>query len=486
MADGIYRPALGEGWNNLMGLYFDQRARRQQEEQFRAQQEARAQQERQDALAKAMEFGFKTGDFNATKGVYDALTPFGMAGDYDALKGAAQAGKKQQAIPTAQGQQNLATGLAAQISPGMDPLQQALTQLRGEESMRGQGVPPEMAGQIGLQAAGLAGAQQADFTDYTRRADYAAGGKYQTFFNPQTGKFRPVRGDKRDEKQSLVDAGYFPVNSVQFGGTPKDFASGVTPTTATQVQNKLVGLMESNDRLATLEQNFDPKFFEYGTQAKVWALQKAEKAGLPIPPKDAELLGDYQEFMRTVGEETLSFTVAIAASTFTDRLREHIESIRLSPDLAPTVAAKRIKNLAQIGRQSVARLNFALRNGIVAATDFDPTTGDLTTEGRNKLENAIPMYIPEFSSPRSNNRIDRLMENRYDALQKEAALNRIPPAERDAWVDERMQEEFFSEPPIGTEMQDVVESDLLGGLGQAGVPLPPEEGIPQLNMRRVR
>lgn len=472
--------------NDLLGLYLSLKQRRQQEEQFRAQQEARQQAQVMQGFQQALEFA-KLGDPKLTQRALSMLTDdrdtFEMREIADTLsKQAKKAAAEAAATPDAAGRTRLAEGVAAQITPDMDPRQQAIAQLRAEEQMRLEGNP--LAANIASEGAALFGAQERDLSLYGRRLDEQGKREWLTFYNRDTGKFAPpVRGNDMETQQRLADAGYFKVNSVGMQGTPKDFAGGVTPTTATHAQDRLMGLMESRERLRVLRDNFNPEFFKYQTAAKVFALEKLEKAGARLTPEQAKNVADFREYTRTIGEETLAYTVSMAASTFTDRLREHIETIRLSPDLAPSVAQRRIEELYKVGEQSIARINFALRNGIVAATDF--VDGELTPEARERLEKEIPMNIPGFSQPSTNKRIDRLMENRADALLKEAALKQIPPSERKAWVMERMDEEFFSEPPIGQVLEDPVEADILSATQGTNI-LPPEERVPQLSVRRVR
>lgn len=472
--------------NDLLGLYLSLKQNRQREQQFAQQQEARAQNERQQALLQSIDVAFKTGDANLAAGLYDATTPFGQAGDYNVLNAMAKAGKAKQ-------KENESLAQYQQTGP---QLQQGIEQTFAPlEAARLAGRAPTAQEQEAFGRAHLAAAQGlGQDSPYLRGVlqGGVAGGigkaaaeqgkvKYDTWFNRESGRFVNVRTDDQDKMRKLDADGYFPVNSVNMGGTPKDFSTQITPTAATGIQKQLVGLMESGARLGELESKYDPKYFERMTQLKVRGLQELEKWGA-ISEENSQLLSDYNEYMRTVGEETLAYTVSLAASTFTDRLREHIESIRLSPELAPSVALKRIQNLRLINRQSTARLNFALRNGIVSATDFDPS-GNLTSEAKDRLEQAIPANIPGFSSPSSNKRIDRVMENRYDALEKEAALNRIPPAERDAWVDARMQEEFFTEPQVGQVLHDEFEFDVMN---DPTLQMTPEERAPQLDIQRIR
>ena len=497
---------------DVLGLYLDLKARRDQEERFRAAQEAQAQAIHQNALTQAVELGIATGDEGLATGLFDRSTPLGMAGDYDAIAGAAKIGKQRlkRAEDIQQFQQTASqygSGISGTLAPleaarlaGQQPTaaQQAAFGQAIASASQGLGESPFLSGLIqGGVAAGLgAGAQrESEFADYQRRArfgtqeairqsDIIASRNYETWFNPQTGKFDNARADDRSRKARLDKSGYFPVSSIQFGGTTKDFAAGVTPTTAGHIQDKVVSLMESNDRLRILEENYDPKYFKRLVQLNIQRLQEQEKWTELTPDEQKELVG-YQEYVRVMGEETLAALVGVAATTFVERLRDHVTSLRVSPELAPSVAINRIKNLRTINNQAIARLNFALKNGIVAASDFDPR-GNLTNEAAERLEQAIPMNIPGFSQPDSPSRIDRLMENRADSLLNEAALNKIPLEQRSEWVKRRIREEFYTAPPIGTELQDVPEMEMLEGLRESGVILPPEEATPQLSIKRVR
>jgi len=139
---------------NFLGLYLDLKARRQQQEQFRAQQEAHEQERIHRGFTQALEFA-NTGDSNLALNALSVLTDDRDTNEMRKLvQGVAKSAKQRAATPKPSVQTEFAKGAAAQLGAPGDPREQALAALRG--------IPfeGELGTQIAQRAGALAGVQQ--------------------------------------------------------------------------------------------------------------------------------------------------------------------------------------------------------------------------------------------------------------------------------------------------------------------------------------
>jgi len=165
--------------NDFLGLYLDLKARRQQEEQFRASMEARQQEATMRGFGQALEAAQAFGDPKL------ALKYLSLATDdrdtvemRDLVQGIAKQAKQRLATPSAGVQTELSKGLAADVGGAADPRLAALAQFRGEEQLRGQGIPESAAAQIGMRAQALAGEQARGQRQFEQREQFKAGTQF--------------------------------------------------------------------------------------------------------------------------------------------------------------------------------------------------------------------------------------------------------------------------------------------------------------------
>ena len=325
----------------------------------------------------------------------------------EAEKRAQAVAEQKAATPSAEGQQDIVSGIAAAMQNQSDPLKAALAGARATPDLPGLN-NPDLTNQWLARAGGLAAETQRGNQEFNRRTALGTNENLRQFYGqesyrnvrdtvsivvaPQAARpglpagFNTIVG--RDKANALIASSGGLIREVPLSlnaQKPEDIGLQVPTATTVKLYDRLEFIGEQRRAMKRIADNYDPTYLEYLGQAKAGLSSFAQKLGIRTTQELQDYSAGYNTFKSDLGNNLMAIVQQRAATTFTDRLLNQMKSWNLSPDLSDSEFRNLYKQMSFELDMNYARTIWGLKNDPVTAAEA-ADSGDIPIQKRNQWE----------------------------------------------------------------------------------------------------
>lgn len=159
--------------------------------------------------------------------------------------------------------------------------------------------------------------------------------------------------------------------SITTGGKGKGKnATGLTPSTATDVQGKVLSLGDTQRQVAAIGQTFKPEYQQIGTRWRALATSWKDKAGGDVPAADKQMLTDFTTYRSNAAQLFSSTLKELSGGAVTPQEFERAQAWLPTPGTglfdgdSPTVLKSKLDRYGDFTRKAVARYTYINKHGL--------------------------------------------------------------------------------------------------------------------------
>jgi hypothetical protein len=226
--------------------------------------------------------------------------------------------------------------------------------------------------------------------------------------------------------------------------------AGLTRSTRANFEQKIEAMNAEQYNLQLIAGAFVPEFATYPGAMKGWAYRVGSKLSpekmMEIDPDAAQWLAQYDQWEAGTTEALLTRVKAQSGAAYAFKELQMMTKAYLNKDLDPFTFAARLDRLMRGNEYHMARINLALKNGVVTPDEALFALDD-SPQGA-KVRDKIAAKYPLISPLASTKTVDLIVRDRQQELTTKY-LRDMPNLTEDQIADlvaDDMQREFFSVP----------------------------------------
>jgi hypothetical protein len=169
-------------------------------------------------------------------------------------------------------------------------------------------------------------------------------------------------------------------------------------------------------RAKEIENSFNPKFLEYGTQFKQAGLGLAEKAGMKLTPEQKQQKEEFITFKQTTFDNLNRFLNEISGAAVNEHEMKRLRHSMPIMNDSPTEFNKKLKNTMKMARHSIARYTYIKKNGFKLSDISLDEVPSLMKERGLEIANTLRANNPGFDKEKIMKEAQKLLADEFGLL----------------------------------------------------------------------